>query len=168
MSSFEKWLPYFKSEARTSGTELFRKGAVVLSSASDTAIQIYVKGSTPCKISLQSESIESSVFFGACTCPLYQKGNFCKHLWAALLLVQGAKSDFLVNKTDLQRKEIPDRNSDFKNKQNEYRKQQYEKQKRRLKEQWAQTSGDHVKFAETNRGGVELFFAKRLPPRPVI
>ena len=141
MSIDEKWSPFFKPEARSSGSELFRKGAVILSRMSDTEVQFFIKGSSPLKILFTSETIASPIFFASCTCPIFNKGQLCKHIWASLSLLDEKQADFLSEKTEIEKKEVAKKKSDLKEKQNEYRQQQYQKQKERLKAQKLEKQG---------------------------
>ena len=136
MSVESQWGHFFKPEVRKSGSEYFNEGVVVLSIASDTAIQGYVKGTTSSKVTLKAESIANPTFYADCSCPASRKGILCKHIWAVLLQSEKKHPDFLDSKKNIEKAEkAPQVESPYKAKQAEYRKQQYEKQKVRAKEQ---------------------------------
>ncbi len=131
METFEH---FFKPEVRSSGRSFITKDKVSLSQPSDTEIQSYVKASTAFKVTFKSPSVGSHELNVDCTCPQSKKGQFCKHIWAALVMINDKKSEFLLGKTELQ-KSLPqnDTQSAYKEKQADYRKLQYQKQKLRLK-----------------------------------
>ncbi len=117
---------------------------------SDTEIQSYVRASTAVKITLKSPTIDSKTIFADCNCPLSKKGQFCKHIWATLIVTEQRFPDFIEEKTDLEKasavftdvNKAPAQNQAklesqeaYKLKQNQYRKEQYQRQKQRLKDQ---------------------------------
>lgn len=145
------WEPFFKPEIRSSGRSFVEKGKVSLSQPSDTEIQAYIKASTSLKVTFKSDSIDSKTITVDCTCPQSKKGQFCKHIWATLLVIDEKKSDFLDSKNDLQKKSHLksetsaslkikksqaqiDSQAAYKLKQANYQKEQYQKQKQRLKD----------------------------------
>lgn len=143
------WEHFFKPEIRSSGRSFVTKGKVSLSQPSDTEIQAYIKASTSYKVTFKSPSVSSNTITVDCTCPQSKKGQFCKHIWATLLIVEEKKSDFLDSKTELQKKSQSaaeaapkaklsqkqiDSQAAYKLKQADYRKEQYQKQKKRLKD----------------------------------
>lgn len=152
--SMERWEPYFKPEVRSSGRTLHSKGVVNFSHGSDTQVQCYIRGSSPCKVSFSAESVETPVFSASCTCPIAKKGQTCKHMWAALTELDVKSSDFLEGKSELltgndggqvAAAERPITASQtaytekraahetaYKEKQADYRKQQYQLQKQKL------------------------------------
>jgi hypothetical protein len=135
MSVETSWSHFFKPEVRSSGLKELRKESVVISTASDTQIQAYARGTSSFKITLTSSSIDSDTFTAKCTCPTAKRGNFCKHIWAALLATETRHPDFFESKRSI---EIADGEaaepSPMKAKQDAYRKEQYQKQKTRAKE----------------------------------
>lgn len=147
------WEHFFKPEVRSSGRALVAK--VSAAHPSDTEVTAYVRASTSFKITLKSASIESPVIEADCNCPLSKKGQFCKHIWATLLVVEDQFPDFLDEKTEIQKgpaspaaaavttstlKARPLSEAQkasqaaFKEKQTLYRKIQYQKQKKRAQE----------------------------------
>lgn len=133
----------FKPEERNRGEDLFRKGAVFISSASDTGVRATVKAPGQNRVSLAAPEVGSSGFSMDCSCTLARKGKPCKHVWAVLLALEEKGSDFLEGKgeveaapTAAQASEAQPQNAraeEAKARQSEYRKQQYEKQKTRAK-----------------------------------
>ena len=149
--SVQSWEHFFKPEVRSSGQLLLKKDKVSLSQPSDTEIQSYVRASPSFKVVFKSASVESETLTVNCSCPASTKGQFCKHIWAVLLMIEDKKPDFLESKTEIQmRSQAADEatvlekpkqteaqaNSQaaYKLKQTDYRKQQYQKQKLRQKE----------------------------------
>ncbi len=141
----KNWEHFFKPEVRNSGQLFVRKGKVTLRSPSDTEIDSYVQGSASFKVTLKCTSVESTTFIAACSCPQSSRGQFCKHVWATLVVALEKNSDFFESKTDLlvetskttssgPTKRLNQPNPETKAKQAEYRKQQYQKQKQKLKE----------------------------------
>jgi uncharacterized Zn finger protein len=125
--------PYFKPEVRRSGAGFVAQGKVSLSQPSDTEIQSYVKASSAFKVTFKSTSVESREMTADCTCPHSKKGQFCKHMWAALLVINEKKNDFLQGKTELSKASPTiDVQAPYREKQSDYRKLQYQKQKLRL------------------------------------
>jgi len=139
---------FFKPEARNSGKTLLAKNKVSASQLSDTEIQCYVRASTSFKVLLKLGSVSSPTIQTSCNCPQSKKGQFCKHLWATLLVVEKDFPDFLEDKTDIE-KILTSEKSDhpksrtsqsqidykkaFAEKQKVYQKEQYQRQKERLK-----------------------------------
>lgn len=154
--SIEAWESYFKPEARNAGNTLHSKGAVHFSRGSDTEVHLFIRGSSPIKVSFKSDSIESPLMIANCTCPQSKKGQLCKHMWAALTEVDIKNPDFLENKHQLENGVDPHFTNSTENaaplsesqqaqkekraqyeaaqkeKQSQYRKQQYQKQKAKM------------------------------------
>jgi hypothetical protein len=145
----EKWNHFFKPESRKAGDVFVKKGKVTLSYPSDTDIQGYVRAATSFKFVFYNDSFESPTLVTSCTCPQFKKGQFCKHLWAALVVIHKKYPDFLSSKSELGRKVVPaneysvgvkssnagEKSQEaYKLRQAEYRKQNYQKQKQRIKE----------------------------------
>lgn len=150
--SVQTWENFFKPEVRSAGRAFVKQNKVTVSQLSDTEVQSYVRASTSFKIIFKSETVSSNTVKVDCSCPLSKKGQFCKHIWAALLVIEDKKPDFLDGKTELEKgtaanfesaataKSKPqsqahaDSQAAYKQKQNDYRKEQYQKQKQRLKD----------------------------------
>ena len=155
--SVQSWENYFKPEVRSSGQAFVRQNKVTVSQLSDTEIQGYVRASSSFKVLFKSPSVESHVITADCSCPLSKKGQFCKHIWAALLVIEDKKPDFLDSKTEIEKKAYApaettaqskpvstvhsDSQAAYKQKQNDYRKEMYQKQKARLKAQKKKDKG---------------------------
>lgn len=149
--SIEAWENFFKPEVRSAGRAFVSQRKVTVSQLSDTEVQSYVRGSKPFKVVFKSPRVDSHLVTAECNCPQSAKGQFCKHIWAALLVTADQKPDFLDGKTDIEKatvevKEKPkstsastsatyeEKQAAFKQKQTDYRKAQYQKQKQRLKD----------------------------------
>lgn len=148
---------FFKSEIQSSGHKLFSDEKVSIATGSDTAIQAYVRVSPPAKVKLSADSVGSPCIVAECSCPVAQKSQFCKHVWATLLAAEERYPDFLsekreIGKPDSEAREAKaavnppsprarasaERQAEFqavtKARAAEYRKKQYQKQKARAKE----------------------------------
>ena len=160
MSVETNWEHFFKPEVRKAGESLLKKGAVFLKLGSDVQVDSYIRGSTSAKVSFRSDSISSNEFSVDCSCALSKKGQFCKHIWATLLLVENKTPDFLESKTSFEKvmrassssataqpladtvlddtvspraKVISQSQIDYKKRQADFRKQAYQDQKQRMK-----------------------------------
>jgi uncharacterized Zn finger protein len=145
--AMEKWVDFFKSEVRSAGQAFVNKGQVALMRPSDTELQAYIRTSTSFKVQFRSPSIESPLVTATCNCTQGKKGNFCKHIWATMVVVEEKNPDFFSCKTELttshtasapeaaQRPNLSQKQIDsqaaYKLKQADYRKQQYQRQKER-------------------------------------
>ena len=128
----------FTPEARKHGSDLSEQGVVALAQASDTAVQAYVRVSTPIRVALSSEAISSVSFVARCSCPAGRKRRLCKHVWATLLQVEKNHPDFLDSKRVVgppAEATAGAGEDSFKQKQADNRKAHYQKQKARAKEQ---------------------------------
>lgn len=130
------WEQFFKPEIRNLGQRIYLQKSIKASSLSDVEIQAYVRGSSNLKVSLKSPAINSHLIIAACSCPGFNKGQFCKHIWGCLLQVAESFPDFLDEKSEIQKvaKVRNDKKEILKKKQNDYRKDQYQKQKQRIKD----------------------------------
>lgn len=143
------WKHFFKPEVRSRAGTLVAK--VSAAHPSDTEVIAYARASTSFKITLKSPSVESSVIEADCNCPLSRKGQFCKHIWATLLVTEDQFPDFLDGKTEIQKAATATSmaatpkaralseaqqasQAALKEKQALYRKIQYQKQKKRAQE----------------------------------
>ncbi|MFN7728198.1 MAG: SWIM zinc finger domain-containing protein [Bdellovibrio sp.] len=156
--SLAAWEHFFKPEVRSSGRAFVAKGKVALSRPSDTEIQGYIRTSSPFKVVFKSESIDNPLLTASCSCPQSKKGQLCKHMWAALLVIDDKNTDFLEGKVELQNESVgtaaaapkkPKQSeaqiasqAAYSLKQAEYRKQQYQKQKERAKSLKRTKKGD--------------------------
>jgi hypothetical protein len=133
----------FKPEVRSSGRKLFSGDKVSISSGSDTAIQAYVRVAPPFKVTLSSDEIDSTAINADCSCPVAKKSRFCKHIWATLLATEDRYPDFLIGKTEIDKRSAPltaaeDKKTTYqetaKQRASDYRKAQYQKQKAHVKD----------------------------------
>ncbi len=143
MSINDQFKHLFKPEVQHAANELIKKKMVYLQIGSDTQIDASVRGTTPVKVALRSESIASPDISVDCTCKSAQKGTFCKHIWAVLEIAVEKSPDFFEMKTDLQKSSLFSQmtvkppspaQTDFKQKQADFRKQAYQTQKQRAKD----------------------------------
>lgn len=127
---------YFGSQERSKGSELARKDLVVISSASDTDVRAFVKGSAAAKVSLTADEVDAPVFSSSCSCPQSRKGDLCKHVWAVLLKLGEKEADFLNGKNEILEPgaQVSAAEVARKAKQEEYKLQQRQKNKDRNKE----------------------------------
>ena len=102
MSAERQWEAFFKSEVKTSGLKLYKQGKISIPGGSDTSIQAYVRVSPPLKVKLSSVDIASESFTAECGCPSAERGQFCKHIWAALLCTEEKYPDFLNAKQSIE------------------------------------------------------------------
>lgn len=142
MAEIEAFEQFFKPEARSSGADFVRKGAVRLGMSSDTEIQAFIKVSSGIKVTFTAEDIADEKFFADCSCPAAGKGILCKHIWATLMEVSEKFSDFLDSKIEIEKGSRAgskgaapaEAKAALKEKQSSFRKEQYQKQKARAKE----------------------------------
>jgi SWIM zinc finger len=123
---------FFKFEEQKHGADLLDK--VIISSASDTAVRAFVRGSQACKVSLSADGIASAACTADCTCSAGRKGALCKHIWAVLLKLEGY--DFLASKKEIVKVGPPPNPiREMANlRQAAYRKERYQKNKERSKQ----------------------------------
>ncbi len=162
MSIDSQLAQYFKPALRSGGEAL--KSKVKASRPSDTEILAYIRSSSSLRVHIRCESLDSDTLNFDCSCPVFQKHQICKHLWAALLEVDKKFPDFLDGKVRLDtdtlkiKAKVSVSASQLKYKveaqrrQSEYQKLQYEKQKLRKKESKL--------FAKTSKFSAEAL----LPP----
>ncbi len=141
--SMQQWENFFKPETRNSGLALVKKDKVSLAYTGDTEVQAFVKSTSVVKIIFKVASMASTTINVHCNCPQSSRGQFCKHIWATLLVINQKKPDFLDSKKSLEKTtqiigvktEIQQlKKENYKLKQADYRKEQYQKQKQRLKD----------------------------------
>lgn len=127
---------FFGSSERSKGADLFRKDLVVISSASDTDVRAFVKGSSSCRVALAAEEVDAPAFTSTCSCPQGRKGDLCKHIWSVLLKLEETGADFLNGKVEAVEpgKKANPVDETRQLKQEEYKTQQREKVKARNKE----------------------------------
>jgi len=86
MSLAERSKQVFSATTRSKGESYFHRGRVEVVSSGGGELVAYVAGSKsrPYEVVLDWSDPRGGVI-GACTCPHYDDGNFCKHLWATML-----------------------------------------------------------------------------------
>lgn len=147
----QSWEHFFKPEVRAQGQRIFTSRKVSSRQLSDTEVQAFVKDTSGFKVQCKSLNVESPILNVSCSCPLFQRGQLCKHIWATLLKIEETHSDILEDKKELQRVDDPQDSPQktkekkaktaaqsefeavYKEKQKAYRKQVYEKQKQKAK-----------------------------------
>jgi hypothetical protein len=127
---------FFGSQERTKGADLARKDLIVISSASDTDVRAFVKGSSPGRVTLTADSVAAPTLSTACTCPQSRNGSLCKHIWGVLLKLEETGADFLEGKVEIAAPStvISPTEQNRQAKQEEYRNEQKQRLKARNKE----------------------------------
>src|SRR6185295_2611288 len=87
MSLKGKFSNEFNPKIRDRGVAYFRSNSVTILSHSDSAIDAQVKGKTDYLVRL---SLSGNTFAVACTCPYFEGGEECKHIWATMLAADNA------------------------------------------------------------------------------
>ena len=83
MSLLKTWTAYFQSQVRMRGRAYYDQGRVTLVSPEDgEQIRAKVRGTTTYTVTIEDDGSASSV---SCTCPHFDQGVYCKHIWATLL-----------------------------------------------------------------------------------
>ncbi len=77
--------PYINSKVRKRGVHYFNAGRVRLTSCGPQAAEATVTGSSVYEVSLFREG--KAILQAFCSCPFAERGEPCKHVWAALLAV---------------------------------------------------------------------------------
>lgn len=142
MSVEKVWGNFFKSEIKVSGFKLVAQDKVSVSSATDSHVQAFVRAARHLKIQLSSTGVSSASFMADCSCPMAKKSQFCKHVWATLLVVDQKYPDFLSAKRVIEKPshslegetQEPSYQEAAKERAALYRKVQYERQKLAAKE----------------------------------
>lgn len=125
---------FFKPEECKRGRDLLHKDLVVISSASDTDVRAFVKGSTATKVSLSTDDVASRSIGADCSCPTARKGLLCKHIWSVLLKLEEKGYDFLASKEDIQKvSRATAAQAEATARRKDYHKGLYERQKGRVK-----------------------------------
>jgi len=86
MSLAARCLKEFNSKVRSKGESYFRQRAVKITSFQTDAVAGIVRGSQadPYRFVISWGDADTDIV-AACNCPYYEGGDFCKHLWAAML-----------------------------------------------------------------------------------
>ncbi len=76
----------FSSDVRSRGEACFLSGRVVLLDVDEFGIEAQVAGShrIPYHVSIELEGSGARSAAGSCTCPYYEAGSLCKHIWAVI------------------------------------------------------------------------------------
>ena len=77
----------FSSTTRNRGHAYFQSGQVRIRQSSDQYVTAAVSGSrrTPYAVEIDLCGAEDGQVVATCTCPHYEDGYLCKHIWATLL-----------------------------------------------------------------------------------
>ena len=82
---FIKSLVPLVSRTRAKGANYFRSGSVIAIGGGEWSAHATVRGTRDYRIELRRES-GTDRFTASCECPYYaDRGEICKHIWAALL-----------------------------------------------------------------------------------
>ncbi|HJX92946.1 MAG TPA: DEAD/DEAH box helicase [Pyrinomonadaceae bacterium] len=95
MSLKAKFSNDFKPQIRDRGHAYFRSNAVKILSHSESLIEARVTGSANYRVRLKLGSASLDI---ACTCPYFDRGEECKHVWATML---AADSEQYLSRVDL-------------------------------------------------------------------
>ncbi|PYS73407.1 MAG: helicase SNF2 [Acidobacteria bacterium] len=82
MSLKGKFSHEFNPKIRDRGVAYFRSNSVTILDHSDTRIEARVKGKINYHVRLE---LSSNLFKVACTCPYFEGGEECKHIWSTML-----------------------------------------------------------------------------------
>jgi hypothetical protein len=76
----------FDSKLRSRGNRYYRQGRVVVHDATPNTIRAQVDGDTGLyDVTLDLANASSGVMSASCTCPYFDGGGRCKHIWATIL-----------------------------------------------------------------------------------
>jgi hypothetical protein len=87
MSLKGKFANEFNPKIRDRGVAYFRSNSVTFLNHSDSKVEARVKGKSDYLVRL---SLSGSTFSVACTCPYFEGGEECKHIWATMLAADNA------------------------------------------------------------------------------
>ncbi|HSE25233.1 MAG TPA: SWIM zinc finger family protein, partial [Pyrinomonadaceae bacterium] len=82
MSLKGKFADHFSPKIRDRGVAYFRSGLVKILNHSDTLVEAEVKGRERYQVRLKLSKVSLDI---ACTCPYFDGGEECKHVWATML-----------------------------------------------------------------------------------
>ncbi|TWT75567.1 ATP-dependent helicase HepA [Posidoniimonas polymericola] len=88
MSVLQEVKPLFSSAVRQRGDAYAAAGQVNLVEQSDDCYQFEVEGSGGAIYDVFLEDLDSNELYLECSCPHFDDGHHCKHLWAALRTVE--------------------------------------------------------------------------------
>jgi len=90
MSITTSWSPFFQSSVRMRGRAYQLGGRVErIEPEADELIRANVRGREPYVVTVRRDERAASA---ECTCPAFDKGAYCKHIWATLLDLQHTNS----------------------------------------------------------------------------
>jgi superfamily II DNA or RNA helicase len=91
MSLIKRWRDQLSAATRNKGDSYFRQGRVKIVDSRAGQLEAKVSGSRsrPYRVALGWNDSEPGVL-AECTCPHYDEGNFCKHIWATLLAAEAS------------------------------------------------------------------------------
>jgi superfamily II DNA or RNA helicase len=84
----EKIAKYFDGNVRSRGRDYFLRGAVKITRAQRGDIEAQVRGSMTYLVELVRDD---DAMIASCTCPHYEEGAFCKHIWATVLTAESKR-----------------------------------------------------------------------------
>ena len=87
MSLKGKFANEFNPKIRDRGVAYFRSNSVTILKHTDSQVEAQVKGKTNYLVRL---SLNGNTFSVACTCPYFEGGEECKHIWATMLAADNA------------------------------------------------------------------------------
>ena len=83
---------FFDSRIRTRGEAYFQSNLVTLKNFSDSQAELLVRGSDVYEVEVSFGSAQArNEILIQCSCPHYAEGVFCKHCWAAILMIDHEK-----------------------------------------------------------------------------
>ncbi len=87
MSLIAQCRGYFSNTTREKGFQYYQSKCVDIESLTDSSLEAHVEGSRLYDVTLDwhtqtNKTVELSVY---CSCPHFEDGNFCKHLWATII-----------------------------------------------------------------------------------
>jgi len=90
MSVVKRCRDYFGPQIQVRGQDYFRRGRVELVHLDRSSVEARVKGSyrSEYEVRLDWSDARRGRISGSCTCPYFEDGFLCKHLWATLLAVE--------------------------------------------------------------------------------
>jgi len=85
MSLTSKFSTLIDSGVRSRGRSYYHQGLVRIRQGDEKTVEATVRGTSSYKVKLW---IEGNDLFVSCTCPYYDGGDTCKHIWATMLAVE--------------------------------------------------------------------------------
>lgn len=85
MNVSEKIAHLFDEEVRERGRSYLTNAAVKIVQTRNGFVEANVKGSITYRVELLCDE---DALVASCTCPHYEEGNFCKHIWATILTAE--------------------------------------------------------------------------------